>query len=81
MTINHCLFGIYAIIYSSSHFINIPYVKPENKTLQLEIGNLLESFSGQHKPLNPGGVYGDAKSNNLDWEAWDDDSNSVKEEE
>lgn len=57
------------------------YVKPENKTLQLEIGNLLEAFSGQHKPLNPGGVYGDAKSNNLDWEAWDDDSNSVKEEE
>ena len=50
------------------------YVKPENKTLQLEIGNLLEAF-------NPGGVYGDAKSNNLDWEAWDDDSNSVKEEE
>ena len=43
------------------------YVKPENKTLQLEIGNLLEAFSGQHKPLNPGGVYGD--------------SNSVKEEE
>ena len=55
------------------------YAKPESKIVSMQMEHLLQAVSGQHKHIGQGGTYGDAKHNNTDWDAWDDEDENSDE--
>ena len=50
------------------------YQKPESKIVKMQMEQLLQAVSGQHKHIGQGGTYGDAKRNNMEWD--DEDENT-----
>ena len=57
------------------------YMKPESKIVKMQIEHLLQAVSGQHKHIGQSGQIGDAKRNNTDWDAWDDEDENENSEE
>ena len=57
------------------------YIKPESKIFGMQTEYLLQAASGQHKHIGQGGQIGDAKRNNTDWDAWDDEDENENSDE
>jgi transposase len=57
------------------------YIKPESKIVKMQIEYLLQAVSGQHKHIGQSGQIGDAKRNNTDWDAWDDEDENENSDE
>jgi transposase len=57
------------------------YQKPESKIVKMEVEHLLQTASGQHKHIGQSGQIGDAKRNNTDWDAWDDEDENENSDE
>ena len=53
------------------------YIKPESKIVKMQMEQLLQAVSGQHKHIGQGGTYGDAKRNNMEWGEWDDEDETT----
>ena len=57
------------------------YMKPESKIVKMQIEHLLQAVSGQHKHIVQSGHIGDAKRNNTDWDAWNDEDENENSDE
>ena len=53
------------------------YQKLESKIVKMQMEQLLQAVSGQHKHIGQGGTYGDAKRNNMEWDEWDDEDENT----